>query len=118
MMMGIVIGILAPAALALKTKIRRQSAKGTACMDVSRWILQYIIEILKNVFFTTATITYILRFDGVNFDALSSFPFFTKYIVIAVIYAWILPYVEEIISKYIGVSFEIEVEKDAKEKNL
>lgn len=117
-MIGTVIGILTPAALALKIKIRRQNLMETKCSAASKLILQYMIEIMKNAFFTTATITYILKVDGVNFDALSSFPFFTKYIVIAVFYAWVLPYIEEIISKYVGVSFKVEVEKDAEEKNL
>lgn len=116
-MIGSLVGILAPAVLALKTKMKRQGTENERSKGINRWVLQYAVEILKNVFLTTATITYILKIDDVNFSALSNFPFFTKYVVIAVAYAWLLPYVEEVISKYVSISFKIEVEGDAEEKD-
>lgn len=115
-MIGSVIGTLAPAALAMRTKIRRRESEKIRAEEMGMLLLQYGMEILKNVFLTAATITYILKIEDVNFTALSSFPFFTKYVVIALAYAWILPYLEEMIVKYIGISFKIEVEENAKEK--
>lgn len=117
-MIGSMIGTLLPAALALKTKLRRGELGESKAGEMDRLIFQYMIEVLKNVILTVVTITYVLKVEDVNFSALSSFPFFSKYVVIAVMYAWLLPYFEEIVLKYIRISFKIEVEENAEEKTL
>ena len=38
-------------------------------------------------------------------DALDSFPFFTKYSLIAIVTAVFMPYMQEIIKKYVEVTF-------------
>lgn len=103
--MGAVIAVIGPAMLSMKIKINRN---GIGNQSWYVFFVYYILEILKNTFLTVATITYLFRIDDVQFSAMNSFPFFSKYIIISIVYAFLLPYIEEIIRKYIKVTFGVE----------
>lgn len=57
-------------------------------------------------------IMYCLGQEGIMAEAFSSLPFALKYLFIASIVAIIMPYIVEIVKKYINISVEIEKVKD------
>lgn len=75
-------------------------------------ILEYAVWVMINVLVSQCIIVYVFRIGEVDISALNSFPFFTKYLVISIVIAWIMPYLEEIGRKYIGISFVVERTKD------
>jgi hypothetical protein len=60
-------------------------------------LVEYAVLVVINVFLGEAVITYGLRMTGVDNTAFSSFGFFTKYLFIASVIAYIVPYVEEVV---------------------
>ena len=98
------IALFGPAILSLAIKKRRMIEKK---WDWFTYVKEYTVSLLSNVFLSQAVITYVLGLDGVDSTAFESFPFFTKYIVIAVACAWILPYIREVVGRYISVSFKV-----------
>lgn len=81
-------------------------------------LFEYGLYVLINVFLTECTITYALGMSGVTSDALNSFSFFTKYILIAVIMAVMVPYVEEIVKKYFQVTLVVRTNDEKRESCL
>lgn len=79
-------------------------------------ILEYVVLVLLNVLFSQCIIVYMLGIHEVDMSAFQSFPFFTKYLIIAMIMAWLVPYVEEIGRKYMGLSFSVEENTAGEEK--
>lgn len=69
--------------------------------NVIACLVEYAVLVVINVFLGEAVITYGLRMTGVDNTAFSSFGFFTKYLFIASVIAYIVPYVEEVIKKYV-----------------
>lgn len=53
---------------------------------------------------------------GVDNTAFSSFGFFTKYLFIASVIAYITPYIEEIVKKYVSISFSVGENSDKQDK--
>lgn len=74
--------------------------------DWQAMIVRYGIYVLLNTWIAQVIITYLLGQGQVTESALTSFPFFIKYVVIASACAVILPYIEEMIKKCIGVSVD------------
>lgn len=108
-----IIGLFFPAIISVWIKHMRNTQ---ATRNIPKGLLEYGIYVLINVFITACTITYGFGLPGVTSDALNSFPFFTKYVIIASIVAIIVPYAEEIIRKYIRVTFGVRT-YDEKENN-
>lgn len=79
-------------------------------------ILEYAVLVLLNVLLSQCVVVYLLGIHEVDMSAFQSFPFFTKYMVIAMGIAWLMPYVDEIGRKYIGISFSVEKKPQAEEK--
>ena len=75
-------------------------------------IIEYAILVLINVLISQCIVVYVIGIDGVDMSAFQSFPFFTKYLVISTVLAWLAPYLEEIVRKHIDVSFKVEGSKD------
>ena len=75
-------------------------------------IIEYGVLTVIDIFLTEAIIVYILKISP-DSTAFESFPFFIKYVAIASMIASVVPYIGEIISKYIKVSFSI-IENDKK----
>lgn len=71
-----------------------------------------------NVLLTVCVITYGAGVSGVTSDALCSFPFFAKYTVIALVMAVVVPYVEEIIKKYIKVTLTVRTYDEKREDHM
>ena len=70
-------------------------------------ILEYAVLVIFNVLLSESVIVYVLQSGAVDVTAFCSFPFFTKYMVISLILAWLIPYVEEIGHRYIKISFTV-----------
>lgn len=109
------IALFLPASISMLIRNRR---KGKAyCLPES--IFEYAIHVLINVFLTQSVVVYLLGISEVDMQALSSFPFFTKYTLIAMVIAWLTPYVEEIICKFVGISFTVEeIDKNKNSKEI
>ena len=106
----ILLAILGPAFISVM--IRYKQKKYSELHEV---IIEYGVYALVITLFTQSFITYVLRMSGVTQDALESFPFFTKYVVFAIIFAAILPVIQALIAKYIKVSIEVGVYDEEKE---
>ena len=99
------VALFLPACISL---IIRHKRNKTSKWSVPESILEYAVLVMINVLFSQCIVVYILGVHEVDMSALQSFPFFTKYLVISMILAWLAPYVEEIGHKYIKVSFSVE----------
>ena len=105
-----IIGLFAPAMISVWIKHRRNEE---LTWHMPKLLFEYGIYVWVNVFLSGCIITYVLGMSGVTYDALTSYSFFTKYTFIAVVMAVIVPYVEEIISKYFKVTLSVK-EKEEK----
>lgn len=99
------IALFFPACISLIIRHRRNKELS---WSVPESILEYAVWVMLNVLLSECIIVYVLQIGSVDVTALQSFPFFTKYMVIALFLAWLLPYMEEIGRKYIGVSFSVD----------
>lgn len=86
-------------------------------LNLPESILEYAVLVMVNVLISQSVIVYVLRIGEVDISAFHSFPFFTKYLVISMIIAWITPYLEEIVRKYFEVSFSVEKTNDHRNNN-
>lgn len=109
------IGLLCPAMVCVLIRERKNTDEKRTVPDIFFW---YGIYVLINVFLTTAIITYGLGISGVTSDALSSFPFFIKYTVIALIMAIFVSFVEEMIRKYIRITFTVRAYDEQAKDNM
>ena len=110
-----VIGLFCPAIASVWIKHMR-NAQHT--WDMPKVLFEYGIYVLINVFISGCTITYGLGMSGVSADALNSFPFFTKYTIIALAVAIVVPYIEELIRKYIKVTFMVGTYDEKRENHM
>lgn len=62
-------------------------------------------------------ITYVLGISDVTADAFNSFPFFTKYVVIAAFVAMLLPFCVELVKKYFSITVETGVDGEKGRNN-
>lgn len=104
----ILIGLFFPAMIAMAIRRKRNNE---AKNDWFSGILEYGQTVLFCNLFTMIIITYVLKIDGVEITAFNSFSFFTKYVIIAIVYSALIPYLEEIIQKYFQVKFTVEKKK-------
>ena len=109
-----IIGLFFPA---LITILIRHAREREQIWEMSVTLIRYGIYVLCNVLITTVIITYGLNISGVTADAFESFPFFTKYVIIAIVAAILLPYVEDMVKKYIKITFTVKV-RDEKENYM
>lgn len=98
------IGLFFPALISILINHSRNSER---TWQFPMILVEYGIYVLVNVLITTVIITYALNVSGVSVDALDSFPFFTKYTVIAITAAVFTPYIQEIINKYVKITFSV-----------
>ena len=113
-----IIGLFFPALISIAI---RHSRNSELTRQMPKVLVEYGIYVLINVLVTTSIITYGLNVSGVTVDALDSFPFFTKYSLIAIVAAVFTPYMQEIIKKYVEVTFLVrkkdEILEDHKKDN-
>ena len=106
-------GLFFPALISITI---RHSRNSELTWQMPKVLAEYGIYVLINVFVTTAIITYVLNISGTTVDALESFPFFTKYSVIAAAAAIFTPYMQEIAKKYFEITFEARKKDEITEK--
>lgn len=99
------IALFFPAIISVGIKNRRDHEKRWIWFDFVR---EYAVSVLSNVLLTESVVVYILRLGNVNIEAFDSFPFFTKYVFIALVFSIILPYIREMIRKSFSVTFEVD----------
>lgn len=75
-------------------------------------LVRYIIYVMIVNWCDMALISYIIKPGTYVVDDMESFVFFTKYILIAIFFAWLIPYLEEIIRKYIHISFQVKEQNE------
>lgn len=107
----ILLAILGPAFISVMIRYKQKKYS-----EISGMIIEYGVYALVITLFTQSFITYVLRISGVTQDALESFPFFTKYVVFAIIFAAILPFLQALVTKYVKVSVEVGVYDEEKER--
>lgn len=110
-----IIGLFFPAIVSVMIRNRRNTESDWRMPVI---LFRYGIYVLVNVFLTVCVITYGLGMSGVTADAFNSFPFFTKYTVIALATAVVVPYVEEIIGKYIKVTLTVRTYDEKREDHM
>lgn len=79
--------------------------------------MKYGIYVLADNLLTQLIITYVIGITDVTADAFRSFPFFIKYIIIAVFIAIILPFCVELVRKYLRVTVETGVDGEEDRNN-
>lgn len=108
-----IIGLFSPALISIAI---RHSRNSKLTWQMPKVLIEYGICVLVNVWVTTVIITYVLNVSGVVVDALSSFPFFTKYTVIAVVAAVFVPYIQEMVNKYFQITFLVRTKNEVLEE--
>ena len=98
---------LFPACVA-KTIVYKRSKAGKEELNSVKEICSWGCWVLGINILTMIIIMYCLGIGNVLLDAFSSLSFALKYLVIATVMAVILPYIIEILGKYISVSVEID----------
>lgn len=99
------IALLFPAAISIYIRYNRTQKSYTFS---AKLLIDYMIWVICNVLLTFCTIIYVLGISEVDSSAFNSFPFYSKYLLIALLIAFITPYIVEIITKYFGIKMEIE----------
>lgn len=105
-----IIGLFFPALVSLKFSIGKGDKEKRNTLDL---VIKYGIYVLINTGITQMIITYVLNVSDVTADAFNSFPFFIKYIAIALIIAVAIPYCEKLLKLFFGISVETGVHGDA-----
>ncbi len=110
-----IIGLFFPALISMKLSMNRNVENNKNIFQV---ISRYGIYVLCINWLAQVLITYVLNISDVTVDALASFPFFTKYTLIAAVVGAFLPILEELIKKCIKVTIEtgVDVERDKSNK--
>ncbi len=103
------IALFFPAFISMAIRHRRNTE---LTWEIITSLIEYAILVVVNVFLTQSVVTYGLRMDGVDSTAFCSFGFFTKYLLIASIFAFLTPYIEEVARKYISISFSVGENKE------
>lgn len=98
------IALFSPAIISLGIEYKKNNGENWNWFE---YLYKYALFLICNVLLTESLISYILKMGSVTNDAFGSFPFFTKYLLIATVFAIILPYLCKIVRENISVSFEI-----------
>lgn len=104
-----IVCIFLPAFVSVAIRHKRIGFKSNADMLLSYGLWTILINFLNMIL-----VTYVLRMNDVVSDALDSFSFAIKYIAVAVVIAFLMPYFFEIISKYFNVNFKVESNDEEK----
>lgn len=110
-----IIGLFFPAIVSVLIRNRRNAESDWRMPKV---LFRYGIYVLVNVLLSGSFISYGLGISGVTADALQSFPFFIKYTVIALVMAVAVPYMEEIIGKYIQITLRVRTYDEKREERV
>lgn len=111
------IALFFPALISVGIYVRRRPIEWMLTLNT---LVKYGIYVMFTNWCCMSLLTYVVRMSDCRVEYLDSWGFFTKYLLLAVFVAWLIPYVEEIVSKSIQVSFQVktkveEENEDAKE---
>ena len=98
------IALFIPAIISLGITYRKNREKKWKFFD---FIYEYAISLVSNVLLTESLISYVFQLGSVNIDAFDSFPFFTKYMVFALLFALGMPNIRYIVKTNISLSLDI-----------
>lgn len=104
---------LLPACISMKIRYKRNGNKmfsDNTLLELFRWGSWVLVNNLLVMF----TVQYLLGIDSVVASAFDSFGFALKYIIIALFFACVLPYILEVGEKYISISLKIGEEEQNK----
>ncbi len=104
------LAIWGPAFISLMIRYKQKK-----CCEIKKMIMEYGIYSVAITLIAQLLIDYGFRVSGVTQDALMSFSFFTKYVVLEVIIAFTLPFLQKLLEKYIQISVEVGVYDRAEE---
>lgn len=109
-----IIALFFPTTISMKISVNRSVEKDTGILQV---IIKYGLYVLADNLLTQLIITYVLGISDVTADAFNSFPFFTKYVVIAAFVAMLLPFCVELVKKYFSITVETGVDGEKGRNN-
>ena len=98
------IALFIPAIISLGITYRINREKKWKFFD---FIYEYAISLVSNVLLTESLISYVFQLGSVNIEAFDSFPFFTKYMVFALLFALGMPNIRYIVKTNISLSLDI-----------
>lgn len=100
-----IIALYLPAVISVAIRYQRGNKRKWEVID---YIREYAIAVIVNTVLTQFIVQYLLSSDEIiDISAFERFFFYTKYMVIACILAFILPYVWEVLNKLVSVSFKV-----------
>lgn len=105
----IVISLFFPSFISMAIYRKRTSKESH---DGQSMIVRFGIYVLLNTWIVQVILTYLLGQGQITESALTSFPFFTKYVIIALLCAIIMPYIEEMVKKCIGISVDLSADDE------
>lgn len=105
------IGLFFPAFITLAIRHKRNTKREINWFYI---LLEYGQTVLFCNLIIIIVITYIFKMDNIEVSAFNSFRFFSKYVVLAVIYSTFIPYLEEMVKKIFHIEFTI-LEKNEEE---
>jgi len=102
---------LLPACVSMKIRYKRNGNKPCS-ENVLFELFRFGSWILVDNLLTMLTLQYVLGMDSVVAEAFNSFGFASKYVIISLVFACVVPYILEICEKYISVSLSIGEEEE------
>lgn len=98
--------LLMPACFSVLIQYQRNGNKplsGNVVVELCRWGAWVLTDNLLTIF----TVLYLLGYGSLQTEVFESFSFAMKYAGISLVFACILPYILEIIRKFVSVTFTV-----------
>lgn len=108
------IALFFPAFISISIYVKRKSLELVPDLKL---LIRYGIYVIFVNWLGMSLITYIFHIEDCRMESMESFGFLTKYIFITVLFAFLIPYIEEIIHKSIHISFTVEARKGDRDEN-
>ena len=108
------IALFFPAIISVCIYCKRQSIKLEFNLHL---LVRYGVYTIFTNLCGMSLITYIIGIEATAFS-LESFGFFTKYTFITVFFALCFPYIEEIVKKYLFVSFQVAAKRGVADESV
>lgn len=98
--------LLLPACVSMKISYQRngnQPLSENALFEVFRWGCWVIV----NNILTMITMLFVFKHGSIVVEVFESFGFSLKYMVVSLAFACVLPYIFEILKKYVAITFSV-----------
>lgn len=100
-----IIALFFPAFISISIYAKRRSIELAPNLSL---LIRYGIYVMAVNWCDMSLTTYVFGIDNSILEYMEKWPFFTKYVLIAIFFAWIIPYIEEVVGKFIHINFRIE----------